>query len=358
MTTTGTFFFGESQSDQLIVDAFERIGILPDEITAQQIQSAQRSANLLLSEWISRGLNFWTIKKEMLGLTPNQSTYYLPIATSDVLTAAIRTNVRNLGGTPISSAGGVAEFAFDADPATACTQTAPNGYISYNYGFGVQMQIGLVGIQSNSPTIYNLVFEYSPDNINWYESYTPSPQEYRIGEKVWFAIPVPVSAQAYRVRETGGAILNVQELYFNSAMQDTQITRISFSEYDSLPQKNQRGRPTSFYVDRQVNPSITLWPTPIEPYNNLYYRRVAMIQDIGSLQNMADIPQRFFEPLCAGLALKLAIKYASRDPSSWTARLGFLEVAYEKSFDLAAREDSEKTPLRIYGQYFDGWSQE
>lgn len=358
MSTAGTFLFGETQSDQIIVDAFERIGILPDEITAQQIQSAQRSTNLLLSEWISRGLNLWTVKKGMLGLIPNQSTYYLPDATSDVLNANIRTSVRLLGGAPFSSNGGIAANAFDANPATACTQNAPNGYISYSYGNGVQQQIQMVGVQSNSETFYNLIFEYSPNNIDWYESYTPPAQLYMIGELVWFVIPAPLLSQAYRVRETGGAILNIQELFFNFALQDTQMTRLSFSEYDSLPQKNQVGRPTSFYIDRQLNPIITLWPTPIAPYNNVYYRRTEMIQDIGSLQNMADVPQRFFEPLCAGLALKLAVKYAAGDPSNWASRLEFLKKSYDEVFDLAAREDSERTPLRIYGNYYEGWTGE
>lgn len=353
MATSETYFFGSSQSEQLIIDAFERIGILPDLITAQQIQSAQRSINLLLSEWMSRGLNLWTIKQEMLGLVAGQTTYTLPTATSDVLTACLRTSVRNLGGTPFSSSGGIAANAFDGNPLTACTQTAPNGYISYNYGVP-STPIALVGIQSNVTTTYDLVFEYSPDNINWFPSYQPGPQVYTQSVNQWFTPTAPVVAQSYRVRETGGATLNVQELYFNSAVLDIPITELSFSEYDVLPQKNQLGRPSSFYINRQVNPTITLWPCPTNIYNNLYYRRKQMIQDVGSLQDMADIPQRFFEALSAGLAAKLAVKYAPRDGNMMNI-LSFLKASAQESFDYAAREDSENVPLRIYGQYYQGW---
>jgi len=349
MSTSGTFNFGSAINDQFIIDAYERCGILPDLITAEQIQSAQRSCNLLFSEWINRGLNLWTITQENLNLNANQNAYTLPFPTSDILEATIRSSQRNLGGTAFSSAGGVAQNAFDNNANTACTQVAPNGYISYNYGANVQYAIQMVGIQSNATLVYTLVAEYSPDNINWTTSVAIPAQTFTQGMNLWFVVPVPTNAQYFRVRETGGATLNVQELYFNTVLLDIPITRISRSEYIFLPQKNQTGRPTSFWVDRTINPVIYLWPTPTAQYNNMFYTRVQLIQDIGSLTNNPYIPQRFYEAFAAGIASKLALKYMPD-------RFDVLKQEAELAFNIAAVEDTERVPMRIYGDYTQGWS--
>lgn len=349
MSTSGTFNFGSTINDQFIIDAYERCGILPDLITAEQIQSAQRSCNLLLSEWINRGLNLWTVTQENLNLNANQAAYNLPFPTSDILEATIRTSQRPLGGTAFSSAGGVAQNAFDGNPATACTQTAPNGYISYNYGNNVMYGVQMVGIQSNATLTYTLVAEYSPDNINWFNAITIPAQTFTIGQNLWFVVPIPTPAQYFRVRETGGATLNVQELFFNTVILDIPITRISRAEYIFLPNKNTLGRPTSFYVDRLINPIVYLWPTPTALYNNMFYTRVQLIQDIGQLTNNPYIPQRFYEAFCAGVAAKLALKYT---PQKYET----LQQQADNTFNIASHEDTERVPLRIYGDYTQGWS--
>ena len=350
-TTSGTYNFGSTLSEQIIVDAYERVGILPDIITAQQINSAQRSANFLLSEWPNKGLNMWTIKQSMLGLIPNQNTYFLPANTSSILTADIRTSTRQLGGTAFSTPGGIAQNAFDNNPATACTQTGPNGYISYNYGNPNQQSIAMVGIQSNATLNYTIAFESSNDNMVW-TLLSPIPiQSYPLGQLIWFVVPVPTAAQYYRIRETGGATLDIQELYFNTTVRDIPMTPISEQEYTSLPTKNQTGRPSSYWFDRQIQPIIRLWQTPTALYNNMYYTRVCMMQDIGELTNTPDIPQRFYEALAAGLAVKLAVKYAPD-------RLQHLALLYKESFDDAAKQDTPRVPLRVFGDAMQGWWQQ
>lgn len=348
MATSGTHNFWETNSSQFITDAYERIGILPDLISAQQIQSAQRSTNLLLSEWINRGLNLWTVKQDMLNLVPGENSYPLPLATSDVLEATIRTSFRRLGGTAFSSEGGIAQNAFDGNPLTACTQISPDGYISYNYGANNIVSVGIVGIQSNIDTTYTLSIDYSDNNVNWNTLLEIEESNYIKGVNVWYILPVPRLGQYFRVLESGGSTLDIQEIYFNVLLRDTTITRMSRSEYVALPNKNQLGRPTNYWVDRQVNPIMYIWPTPTPLYNNLYYTRVEMIQDIGQMTNMANIPQRFYEPLVAGLAAKLSLKFVPE-------KYEILTRDYKESYDLAARQDVEKVPLRIYGDYMQGW---
>ena len=40
------------------------------------------------------------------------------------------------------------------------------------------------------------------------------------------------------------------------------ITPLSRSDYAAMSNKAQRGQPTSFWFDRLIDPSITIWPVP------------------------------------------------------------------------------------------------
>lgn len=354
MSTSGTYVFANPQSVEVIEDAFERIGLKSQTLETQKKNAAQRTINFILSTWPNRGLNLWTVQQGNLALNPNQSSYTLPNNLIAIMEATTRTSVRNLGGTPFSSAGGNAANAFDNNPQTACTQTAPNGYISYNWG-QAQYAIGMVGIQSNATLNYSLVAEYSFDNVTWYQAVSIPTQSYPQSKLLWFIVSIPVSANLFRVRETGGATLNIQELYFNSMLNDTIMTAISRAEYVAIPNKSTVGRPSQFYIDRQINPVLYLWPTPNNLYNNMYYTYTTFMQDIGNYQNIAQIPQRFLDPLCAETAFMLALKYRV-ELNIPTEIIQLLKMEAQESFRAAAKEDRERVPLRIYGDYYQGWS--
>jgi hypothetical protein len=369
MSTSGTYLFQSPASDILIKDAYERAGVISAELDRQQIHAAQRSLNFILQDWINRGNNLWTVftgfEAAMLGLIPNQYYYSMPPNAIDIKTAAIRTSVRNLGGTPFSSAGGNAENAFDGNPLTACTQTALGGYISYSWSS--DYSISLVGIQANDNYTLTpnwiLEFDYSQNGIDWLPvAFIPS-QVYPVanvtqgiaGQGIiqWFNILSPVAAPYFRVLQVEGTNpLDVQELYFNNGINDTLITRLSEYEYSSLPNKSSSfGRPTSFYVNRGINPTLYLWPVPSVYYNNLYFSYWKSIEDIGALLNNAAIPPRFLEALTAELAFKLAVKLGDQN------RISVLGPLAQQAYQSAGEEDRERVPLRIYGDYMQGWGQ-
>lgn len=357
MSMSGTYNFSTSlKSEQLILDAYERIGVIPALEDSQKIKSAQRSLNFILQEWATKGNNLWTIRYGMIGLTPNQSAYSIPVNGIDLKTVAIRQSNRNLGGTPASDPGGDASLAFDGNPNTACTQTGADGYISYNWGSSTNVT-SMVGVQSNASVSYTLACECSSDGNNWTTLKEIPIQVYPEGQIQWFSIPVPTPSIYFRIQETGGATLDIQELYFNTNTQDLTITRMSEAEYTSNVQKNIVGRPTGFYVDRQISPIIYLWPTPSAMYNNLYFSYWNTLQDIGSMLDSAEVPARFLEPLCAALAFKLAIKnqLALRMPIEAVTMLGAIA---DQAYMTANVEDRERVPLRVYPGLTQGYSYE
>ncbi len=343
--TSGTYNFQSVEVELLIRDAFEQIGVLPEFITPQKLESARRSINLLLLEWMNKTTNLWTLQSEFLSLNEFQIKYSLEKYVLDITELNLRTSNRELSGSPASSNGGIALNAFNGDNTTACTQDAADGNISYDYGVGNTQKITFIGVTSNDDTEYSLAIEYSLDNVNWENLKTIPKQLYKKGKLVWFDITAPVNAQAYRIQETGRATLNIQEIYFNNNVLDTVMSGVSRDEYLQMPQKNITGRPSIFYFDRTITPSLYIWPAPTQYYNAIDYSYKKAMQDVGLYTNTLEIPARFYPALVAGLSFKLALKFNNQIAE-------MLNQEYQNIFNLATIEDSEDVIFSIN----QGWS--
>ena len=122
---------------------------------------------------------------------------------------------------------------------------------------------------------------------------------------------------------------------------DLQIERIGRSEYLNIPNKESKGRPTQYFVDRQISPVVKLWPTPDDAatYKLVTYN-VQRIDDVSTSAEDPEIPSRFMPCLTSGLAYYIAMK---KNPE----RVGLLKQQYEQDFKLAADEDSPRVSLRL-----------
>jgi len=341
-TTSNTYNFQSIEVELIIREAFENIGILGEFVEYQKLQSATRSLNLLLLEWMTKSINLWTLERDYLAINQGQAEYTLSNTVSNIIQANVRTSTRQLNGTPAASSG-VAQNAFDGNPATFC-DAGNNGNISYDYGINVTQQINFVGITSQITTSYSLNVETSQNNIDWTIIYSIPPQSFAGGVNKWFDIPVPINARTYRIIETNGANLNLQELYFNNNIFDVVMSNISRDDYYSLPNKMLQGRPNIFYYNRHLSPVLSIWPVPSNLYNCIQYTYKKMIQDVGALTNSIYVPSRFYPCLIWGLSWRLALKY---NPQV----MEILKAEYEKSFQIVTTEDSENTPINIIGDY-------
>jgi hypothetical protein len=122
---------------------------------------------------------------------------------------------------------------------------------------------------------------------------------------------------------------------------DLMMSPISRAEYDALPNKAQEGdRPFQYYFERTITPRLYIWQVPQAAGVTLFYHRMKIQEDAGDFTNSMDAPNRWMEAIAAGLAAKLAVKFAPD-------RLSFLQGLADSSYDRAAAEDREKVPLRI-----------
>lgn len=340
LTTSNTYNFQTLENDELIIECFERIGISGEQLVPVKLNSARRSLNLLLLDWISKSTNLWTLNTGYLPLNTGQSKYVMESTITDILQINLRTFTRQLNGTAASSNGGVAANAFDGNPATACTQNAQDGNISYDYGVGINQLINFVGIRSNEILNYTLIVESSVDNVNWLPLLVIPQQEYSIGVTKWFDIILPINARAYRIRETGGLTLNIQEIYFTNNIMDLKLSPVSRDTYLSFSQKFIHGKPSCYYFDKQITPILNIWYPPISMYQLLQYSYIKVMQDAGGFYNIADVPSRMYPALTWGLTWMLAIKYNPQ-------LVADMKNEYEQAFSVATANDSENVDLTI-----------
>jgi len=172
------------------------------------------------------------------------------------------------------------------------------------------------------------------------------------GPNLWevdlVALPLSAGTESYTLDVETVYILQAYTRTTSGGINtDLVISPISRSEYAAIPNKAQTSyRPTQFYFERTITPSLFLWPVPQDDSVTLYYYRMKIQQDAGAFTDSMDAPNRWMEAIAAGLAAKLAVKFAPD-------RLSFLEGYASQAYDKAAAEDRERVPLRIT---IDSWA--
>lgn len=132
-----------------------------------------------------------------------------------------------------------------------------------------------------------------------------------------------VMLDAYVVQNTGGAAIN------------RLILPISRSEYASYPNPTQQGFPTTYWFDRLLSPTVTLWPVPDGTQTSFKYYRVRQIQDSNFTNGQqVEIPYYFMEAFAFGLAQRLAMIWAPD-------KVAILKPLADESYDIASRQNIE-----------------
>lgn len=126
---------------------------------------------------------------------------------------------------------------------------------------------------------------------------------------------------------------------------DRIILPISRSEYANYPNKEQQGFTTTFWFDRLISPTVTLWPVPDgTSAQYLKYYRLRQIQDAGYASAMTvEIPYRWLEALADGLAFRLARIWAP-------ARVAETKAIADESYMVASTQDVETAQQYISPQ--------
>lgn len=119
------------------------------------------------------------------------------------------------------------------------------------------------------------------------------------------------------------------------------IGRAEYAGYTSKDSTTSSG-PNVFWEDRgAATKTIYIYPAPSTTGYTLYYDRIRIGQDVtGVYSQTADIPWNWTDAMAAGLAARLAVKWAPD-------RYDSLQMQADKAYLLARGEDRERVPLTI-----------
>jgi hypothetical protein len=343
--SSGSYSFQSIKAELIIRKAYELINVPLSMLTSDQYDSAKNAINFILTDWFNQNVNLWSLQLNSISLIPNQANYLLPSNIQKISQVFLRTSIRqNFGGQPYATSGDAAN-AFDDNLSTACTQTESNGSIGYIYP--TPQIINILGVMSNIEATYELTFSGldKKDSNVLFTKKLPSTN-FKKGITQWFSFDDdPLFYEYYQIEETGGATLDITELYFNNQTQDTTMSEVSRYEYLSYPNKRSIGRPTVYYVDYQITPSLYLWQTPSPTYGLIMYSGQSLIQTLESYTETINIPSVFYMPLVYGLAETLANQYAPEKADS-------LKMRYNEYMDRAVINNNAEVPLTL-GVYSD-----
>ena len=144
--------------------------------------------------------------------------------------------------------------------------------------------------------------------------------------------------------DLGADVIDVLSVVVRRSNTDYALTRVSRDTFLSIPVKTTQGRPSQFFLDRQITPNLKVWPVPENSTDVIVYDALTRMDDADAQVNTLDMPFRFYPCLAAGLAYYIALKRAPN-------RLQMLKAMYEEEFERAMTEDRDRASFNVVPQY-------
>ena len=343
--------------DQLISYAFRDAGKQAEEITPEYVNAAKQALFYILMNMSNRGVNLWMLENYLCGALTAQQQLIMPVGTIDVREAnwVYVQNIQASEYLPVSNT--YSPAAFNQNPTLSTTATSAGGDKNY---FGVSYQgpqsVFYVGwnafydaaLYSTPTAIYQFALEYSDDGINWHlKEQFP---EVSMVDYQWqyYNLSITEPHQYWRLRGTKTdstglpQVFTVRQIVFSTSQQVIPLARLNRDDYWNLPNKQFPSvRSLQYWFDRQIDPSMYLWPVPNNPYQMFQLIIEKEIQDVGTLTDQIYVPNRWIGAVQALLSHKLSMQLPGVD----MGRVTYLEAQAAKLELDAANEERDKSPI-------------
>jgi hypothetical protein len=142
-----------------------------------------------------------------------------------------------------------------------------------------------------------------------------------LGINLWEVVQAQLTLVAEQATYTLPAnLVTIMEMYFTTVNgdgtgrnSDRIMVPLTRTQYAQVPNKLQPGLPTQYWLERLEAPVVTIWQPAFQgsPAYIINYNYLQRIDDAGiGAGQTPDIPYRAMDALCAGLAKRLAKKFA------------------------------------------------
>lgn len=343
MSTSGTVGQTVVSVQKLIDHGARRAGKLAEELTDEQVLAAKDSLFYLLSNMANRGIQYWCIVKNVLGMKPAKQTYYLPVGTVDILNANYRTLTANKGGAYSTSGNALAAFNGVGDQ--ICQFSSNTGSIGINNGTGNPVYIATIGILPAVTGTVTIELQYSYDGATWTTLEAPGATAWEAGVWLYYDFQTSTAAPLWRVQQIAGPNMALYQVVFGSNPIEIPMARLNRDDYVNLPNKNfTNNYPLQYWFDRNIpQPAMYLWPVPnsINPQIVAWCHR--QIQDVGDLSGEIEVPQRWYLAIQNMLSHQMALEL----PGVGLDRVAYCETQAEKYWAMAEQEERDKSPIYL-----------
>ena len=260
---------------------------------------------MLMLSLSNTGLNLWAVERAFIGLNPGQATYETPPGTLDVLNVVFSQPTIVASTFAANATGGTSVIAAEA---------------IRRVGFALTSAfVGEISVASGGVTLVTL-----------------SSQSYSAGSHYWVELPVATSAADFSVESLTAPYPVVSAMVIVSSVYDLPCSQWNRDTYAALNNKAQANRPsTSYFYEKKLVPTITLWPVPTTNTDHLTVYRHRQPQDVGSLSETLEIPQRWLDGVIWMLASRLCFELPSVDAN--LAQL-IVQMADQQVLQMSASE--------------------
>lgn len=314
MATSGTVSQTVFNTGKVIDHAFRRCRLVPQQITGEHIETAKDLLYLFMSTLVNKGIKLWNVDQIILPLYTDEYFVATPVGTVDLLNANLRTQNRLSEGTATATEGTAAN-AFDADLSTACTQTSPDGSITLQLSEG--NNVTTFGLLPNVTETWTFSFQGSDDGIT-FDTFFTQTLPVVAGDWIWLDLQGVTTSTYFRLLASNGTILDVTELVFQNTPQEIPLAQLNRDDWSNLPNKTRTGRPTQYWWDKtRLDPIISIWPN-VE-FQFTFAQLTCFIQrhieDVGTMTQDLEIPQRWYMAIVTNLAEQLGMEIKEVDPA-------------------------------------------
>jgi len=155
-------------------------------------------------------------------------------------------------------------------------------------------------------------------------------------------IPLVQGQATYSVLSSTVAMLDAYIVTTSSGVTTNRlILPISRTEYASYPNPNQQGFPTTYWFDRLLAPTVTLWPVPDGNETSFNFYRVRQLSDANFTNGQQiEMPYYFQEAFAYGLAERLAMIWAPE-------KVQIIKPLADEAYSIAATQNVETANFYI-----------
>ena len=291
MTTSGTIGATTVETRKVLEHAIRRVGISATAQTPEIVGIALDNLYLLMLNLAARGINLWTVDKQIIPVVAGQVVYPMPAGTIDILNMAYAT-------------------------CTYVTGTNGASATTYQVQLSSPTAIVRVGFTLTALPISDLLVQSSSDGVTWTTTTTIDTTLFpAVNQLAYFDVGTSnANGATYWRLYASGATFTATQLLLINKISELPVPQMNRDDYSALPNKYIQGRPSvNFYYEKLVNPQFSVWPVSNNSTDMLVIWRYRQIQDIGNLSETMEIPARWYEAIIWQLAARLCYELPQVD---------------------------------------------